>query len=796
MKRLMFGLAAAIVALVGWAEKMPPLPEGAFTFAVIPDTQGYDGEGRTTKNGRKPGVGPTRNAQLDAIVGWLVAHKDSENIRFVTHTGDLTDMNNEPQWAFASKAMGRLDGVLPYAICPGNHDMKSSGDTTLFQKHFPASRYEGQPWYAGCFPGFVNKAGLSVSGNNANSCCLFECGGAKFVVLNLECNAPTPVLEWAGKLLEKYSDRHAIIATHQDLGAADRKNARVVIGQWGKLSKEERKTWSPDPKILGRLGWFKCHGKDGNSGLDIWKKLSSQHKNVFLVVSGDQGMIKLTRVDEKGVNGNMVHSLMQDTGGGFIRIFRFVPSEKAIRCYTINPREDGELVHEHGWWHEDKLFNFTLPWPGEAGTAEGTAETLGTSGTETKTLATGEFALVSPKEGETVALVPSAFKEFLLKDRKTRKRLFADKDERKKMSKTFPPNKPLGVTFAWTGTKGGELTVEKLPGREPFFRESVPSNTYTLKNFEIARDYAWQVKAADGKVLTGTFRTEDFAPRMIDWSGIPNVRDIGGRKGLGGKRVRQGMIYRSAGLNNNADWGFLKEEDLRKAHAEGKLEETIAATISSDGKPSDAKHYAKTIAKLIEKGEAIPKRYCDRKFLIPSSAKPGKERLNDATRKWGLEWLGIKTDLDLRCYREVWGMKGSPLGPTVKWYNYSSSNYDGLGTEGGRAAFTKCFRLFLDEANYPNDFHCIAGADRTGSLACILNGLLGVDEEELYRDWEVTGITNGSDQFNHKRLFDKLIQVFDKYEGATLNDRIEAYVLSCGFTKDDIAKFRKIMLEK
>ena len=256
------------------------------------------------------------------------------------------------------------------------------------------------------------------------------------------------------------------------------------------------------------------------------------------------------------------------------------------------------------------------------------------------------------------------------------------------------------------------------------------------------------------------------------------------------------MVYRSAGLNNNADWGFLKEDDLRKAHAEGKLEETIAATISSDGKPSDAKHYAKTIAKLIEKGEEIPKRYCDRKFLIPSSAKAGKERLTDATRKWGLEWLGIKTDLDLRTYREVWCMKGSPLGTTVKWCNYSSANYDGLGTEAGRNAFVKCFRLFLDEANYPNDFHCIAGADRTGSLACILNGLLGVDEEELYRDWEVTGITNGNEQFNHKRLFDELIMVFDKYEGATLNDRIEAYVLSCGFTKDDISKFRSIMLEK
>ena len=38
---------AVIVALAAFkllAETMPPLPEGAFTYAVIPDTQSYDGE--------------------------------------------------------------------------------------------------------------------------------------------------------------------------------------------------------------------------------------------------------------------------------------------------------------------------------------------------------------------------------------------------------------------------------------------------------------------------------------------------------------------------------------------------------------------------------------------------------------------------------------------------------------------------------------------------------------------------------------------------------------------------------
>ena len=74
---------------------LPPLPEGAFTYAVIPDTQSYDGEGRHTKRGRAPGKGPTRNPKFDAIVDWLLANAQKENILFVTHTGDIVDMNND-----------------------------------------------------------------------------------------------------------------------------------------------------------------------------------------------------------------------------------------------------------------------------------------------------------------------------------------------------------------------------------------------------------------------------------------------------------------------------------------------------------------------------------------------------------------------------------------------------------------------------------------------------------------------------------------------------------------------------
>ena len=140
-------------------------------------------------------------------------------------------------------------------------------------------------------------------------------------------------------------------------------------------------------------------------------------------------------------------------------------------------------------------------------------------------------------------------------------------------------------------------------------------------------------------------------------------------------------------------------------------------------------------------------------------------------------------------------MTGSPLGPEVKWVHISSSAYGGMGKDKGKKAFAKGFRVFLDEKNYPMVFHCIAGADRTGSLAFILGALLGVDEEELWRDWEVTAFQSSNIKFSHKARFNKLVKVFDAFPGANIHEKVEAYVKSLGFTDADIAKFRSIMLE-
>ena len=170
--------------------------------------------------------------------------------------------------------------------------------------------------------------------------------------------------------------------------------------------------------------------------------------------------------------------------------------------------------------------------------------------------------------------------------------------------------------------------------------------------------------------------------------------------------------------------------------------------------------------------------------------------MTDGNRAFLRDALGIRTDIDLRRNDECVGMDGSPLGKDVERIHVSSGQYEYMSRSNSRASFEKVFRVFLDERNYPIDFHCAGGQDRTGSLAFILNGLLGVAEDDLLKDWESTVFWNPRTGFSHEKRMDRLMAVFDAYPGATVNDRIAAYVKSVGFTDADIARFRELMLEK
>ena len=91
-------------------------------------------------------------------------------------------------------------------------------------------------------------------------------------------------------------------------------------------------------------------------------------------------------------------------------------------------------------------------------------------------------------------------------------------------------------------------------------------------------------------------------------------------------------------------------------------------------------------------------------------------------------------------------------------------------------------------------FHCVFGADRTGLLAVLLEGLLGMDLNSLYHDYEFTSFAAPAGNRN-KSAIQERIAVVQKESGATLRDKFENFWIGkIGITKADVDEFRSIML--
>ena len=328
-------------------------------------------------------------------------------------------------------------------------------------------------------------------------------------------------------------------------------------------------------------------------------------------------------------------------------------------------------------------------------------------------------------DGETVALHTDRQKAFLALSRAERRANYTDSRWRAELAAGGSAPKP--VTLAWTGNGACTVTVTRKRDQKVVFLATLVDDTVDVWNLEINTEYTWTVVNALG-TAKGAFTTEDEAPRLLRdplataSEGVRGIRDLGGRVGLDGRRVRQGRVFRCSQLNRESSF------------------------------------------------------------------------IADGNRGFYLDELGIKTDLDFRSGSQLYGITSSPLGPSVAFVNAQIGSYTGLFDS--PTAFKKTFDAFLDEANYPIVFHCAAGQDRTGVVAFLLNAILGVDEEELIKDWEVTAFWNGSVDFCHANL-DKFYETLATKAngGETVQEQAVNAVLNTGYTMADVEKFRALMLE-
>lgn len=99
----------------------------------------------------------------------------------------------------------------------------------------------------------------------------------------------------------------------------------------------------------------------------------------------------------------------------------------------------------------------------------------------------------------------------------------------------------------------------------------------------------------------------------------------------------------------------------------------------------------------------------------------------------------------------------------------------------------------------PVVFHCSMGADRTGTLACILLGLLGVSQSDIDKDYELTSFysvraRNGNYQGGTSD-WAHLMASIQALDGSTFRDKCVTFVLSLGFSASDVNAYRNAMID-
>lgn len=198
------------------------------------------------------------------------------------------------------------------------------------------------------------------------------------------------------------------------------------------------------------------------------------------------------------------------------------------------------------------------------------------------------------------------------------------------------------------------------------------------------------------------------------------------------------------------------------------------------------------------------------KIFRNAEMKGNDYNITDAERD-ALTNLNIGAEIDLRNTdgNRPW-LKNAARDDNYYWAEYKYIIANGLGKMYEEATISNLKKEFEFIVNNLRkgvavDIHCRIGADRTGFLCFMLEGLLGVNESDLMRDYETTSfsaaglrtIDSGDDDVNAGTYKEKFADEFRNKipEGGTLRDVFENYFTSTlQVSTDLISEFRTIML--
>lgn len=126
------------------------------------------------------------------------------------------------------------------------------------------------------------------------------------------------------------------------------------------------------------------------------------------------------------------------------------------------------------------------------------------------------------------------------------------------------------------------------------------------------------------------------------------------------------------------------------------------------------------------------------------------DQITDKEKEMFLQLLGIKCEVDLRDTSE---QGGTPtFNSSVEYLHQTIWAYkDTFRTDAAKAQMQTVLTKIMQNAveNKPTFWHCVAGADRTATVAWLLLGLLGVSQSDCDKEYEITCMS-GPTRFRNK----------------------------------------------
>jgi hypothetical protein len=256
-----------------------------FTIGVLPDTQYLFDEDSSDP------------APLRQTFRFLTGERESRNIAFMTHLGDVTEHGSEHEIGLADDAFKTIDGKLSYSVLAGNHDIKGGDDQrgdSAYLRAFGPARYARMPTFRGASP------------DGYNSYHVLAAGGREWLVLALDWRISDRGIQWAQGVIDANSGLPAILTTH-DLAWADA-SGKAALSQFGQR---------------------------------LWDAFIRRNDQIFLTLNGHYWPPGRTVLKNDAGHDVHVHiANYQDRyygGAGMIRLYAFDLVRNVIDVETLSP---------------------------------------------------------------------------------------------------------------------------------------------------------------------------------------------------------------------------------------------------------------------------------------------------------------------------------------------------------------------------------------------------------------------------------------------------------------------------